>query len=363
MNSLSEICFDQAVMAPEVSAIAQSAVERQLVGRSAGIRRLRDLIQQVAAFDSTVLVLGESGTGKELVARAIHDASSRRDRPFVPVNCGAIPAELLESELFGHEKGAFTGALNRRHGRFELASGGTLFLDEIGDMPLAMQVKLLRVIQERCFERVGGSETLPCDVRIIAATHCDLEHMIEKGQFREDLFYRINVFPLHVPPLRERVEDLPLLMECFLRQARARGGAAAPFSEGALAVLARYRWPGNVRELVNLVERMGILNNGREIRVEDLPERYRQGVTVPEAPAAESSAAPPGIPFEECGAPMLPESGIDVRRYLANIEIGLIRQALEQSTGTISHAADLLGLRRTTLTEKMKKYGLEATDF
>ncbi|WP_223846079.1 sigma-54-dependent transcriptional regulator [Wenzhouxiangella sp. AB-CW3] len=335
-----------------------------LIGESEAIGEVRALIRQVAEFDSNVLVLGESGTGKELVARAIHDMSDRADRPFVPVNCGAIPSELLESELFGHEKGAFTGALARRRGRFELAEGGTLFLDEIGDMPVAMQVKLLRVLQERSFERVGGTETLRCNVRVIAATHRDIETRIERGEFREDLYYRLNVFPIQVPPLRERPEDVPPLVEHFRAALCRRGMGETRFSEGALAALSTHAWPGNVRELLNLVERMTILRAGRSVQARDLPPRYRQELPTDEdALGRRVATASPDLPFEERALPELPDEGVDLKSYLSNVETDLIRQALEETGGTVAHAAELLGLRRTTLVEKMKKHGLSATEY
>src|SRR5580658_10952365 len=256
-------------------------------GSSALIRRVNRLIGQVAAFDSNVLVLGESGTGKEVVARAIHEASPRRLRPFVPINCGAIPAELLESELFGHEKGAFTGALATRKGRFEIAEGGTIFLDEIGDMNPTMQVKLLRVLQERVFERVGSCVSQRCDVRIIAATHHNLEQSIIKGTFREDLFYRLNVVPIEMPPLRERGEDLPLLIADLVQRIGAAGRPPVQFSAAAIEALKAYRWPGNVRELGNLIERMSIQCGARAVTIADLPARYR-----PADWSAASAAAP-----------------------------------------------------------------------
>lgn len=334
-----------------------------LVGESVAMDQVRQLIRQVARFDTNVLVLGESGTGKELVARAIHDRSDRADKPFVPVNCGAIPSELLESELFGHEKGAFTGAISRRRGRFELAEGGTLFLDEIGDMPVAMQVKLLRVLQERSFERVGGTETLRSNVRVVAATHRDVEQRIAEGEFREDLFYRLNVFPIHIPPLRERVEDLPDLVEHFAALNESRGTGEVSFTDGALASLASHAWPGNVRELVNLVERMAILSSGRKVQARDLPARYRVDCDELTSAAPEADRSAPQVPFEERVLPQLPENGLDLRQYLANIESALISQALAATAGTVAHAADVLSLRRTTLVEKMKKYGLESADF
>ena len=228
---------------------------RSLVGSSRAIQNVRKLIQQVADSDANVLILGESGTGKEVVARNLHYYSSRRDKPFVPVNCGAIPGDLLESELFGHQKGAFTGAINDRQGRFEMAEGGTLFLDEIGDMSLQMQVKILRVLQERTFERVGSNQSISSDVRIIAATHRNLEAAIEKGEFREDLFYRLNVFPIEMPSLAERLEDIPLLVNELVRRIEYEKRGSVRLSPGAIYALCQYNWPGNVRELANLVER------------------------------------------------------------------------------------------------------------
>ncbi len=364
-------------------------------GRSAAVREVVHLLQQVAAHDSSVLILGESGTGKEVVARAIHDSSPRRRGPFVAVNCGAIPAELLESELFGHEKGSFTGAYAARKGRFEVAEGGTLFLDEIGDMSLPMQVKLLRVLQERVFERVGNHQPICCNVRIIAATHRDLEERIRTGQFRGDLFYRLNVFPIEMPSLRERLEDLPELIEDFVAQNVAAGRGRIEFSAAALAALRAHRWPGNVRELANLVERLSIMNGGRVVRLQDLPPRYRPvadaALAVDLGPTqacghvspgdctwqqtaltAQSSAdevlddaavlemLEPGATGSECriADAQLPSEGIDLRAHLAAIEHELIRQALERSRGTVAQAARLLGLRRTTLIEKLRKYGL-----
>ena len=248
---------------------------RSLVGTSRAIQHVRQMMQQVADTDASVLILGESGTGKEVVARNLHYHSKRRDGPFVPVNCGAIPAELLESELFGHEKGAFTGAITSRAGRFELANGGTLFLDEIGDMPLPMQVKLLRVLQERTFERVGSNKTQSVDVRIIAATHKNLESMIEVGSFREDLYYRLNVFPIEMAPLRERVEDIPLLMNELISRMEHEKRGSIRFNSAAIMSLCRHGWPGNVRELANLVERMAIMHPYGVIGVVELPKKFR----------------------------------------------------------------------------------------
>ena len=315
------------------------------VGRSSAMAAIHRLIRQVAAFDSNVLLLGESGTGKELIARHVHELSDRGTQPFVPVNCGAIPADLLESELFGHEKGAFTGALAARQGRFEYAEGGTLFLDEIGDMSLAMQVKLLRVLQERSFERVGSNRTIRCNVRIIAATHRDLESLIAEGHFREDLFYRLNVFPITLTPLRDRIEDLPLLVEHLLDR-NARMAARIQLTPRALAALARCRWPGNVRELANLLERLCILHPGAKVDLEQLPERYR----------------PAAVHEESADLEALPNDGFDLKDHLSTIEVGLIRQALAEAGGTVAEAARLLNMRRTTLVEKLKKYRLSAVD-
>ncbi|MHA7815447.1 MAG: sigma-54 interaction domain-containing protein [Pseudohaliea sp.] len=326
----------------------------RLIGDSGAMAGVRSLMDRVAASDSaSVLILGQSGSGKELVAQGIHELSARAGKPFVPVNCGAIPDELLESELFGHEKGAFTGALTRRRGRFELADGGTLFLDEIGDMPLAMQVKLLRVLQERSFERVGGSQTLTADVRVIAATHRDIEERIGEGLFREDLYYRLNVFPIHMPALRERQEDVPLLVRHF----QSLLPEPVEFTPPALAALQGYDWPGNVRELANLVERMGIMQPGRQVQLQDLPERYRAGCALGsvEAVAGSAEAAPAAAGADAA----LPAEGVDLKQYLADVEVSLIRQALERSGGVVAHSAALLGLRRTTLVEKIKKYGIE----
>ncbi|KAF1694514.1 Fis family transcriptional regulator [Pseudoxanthomonas jiangsuensis] len=342
-------------------------------GSSVAVQRLRRMIGQVAPFDTTVLVLGESGTGKEVAARAVHQQSARRDGPFVAINCGAIPPDLLESELFGHEKGAFTGALTARKGRFEMAEGGTLLLDEIGDMSMPMQVKLLRVLQERSFERVGGNQTIKCNVRVIAATHRNLEDRITDGQFREDLFYRLNVFPIEMPPLRERREDLPALVETIAGQLARTGRGEVRFADNALAALAGYAWPGNVRELTNLVERLAVLNPGGLVRLEDLPARYRAHIpagtepVLPQATARTADPAASATPAQAAAAPAeadplparLPEDGLDLREHMARIELQLIREALDRTQGVVAHAAQLLGLRRTTLVEKLRKYGID----
>lgn len=350
------------------SRIQPPAASLRMVGQSGPMQRVNALIRQVAPFDSSVLVLGESGSGKEMVARTIHECSPRRDKPFVAINCGAIPAELLESELFGHEKGAFTGAISTRKGRFELAEGGTLFLDEIGDMSLPMQVKLLRVLQERVFERVGGNRPQRCDVRIIAATHRNLEEAIERGGFREDLYYRLSVFPLDMPPLRQRLEDLPALVGEFNQRLVQRGLSSVRFSPGAMNALCRHGWPGNVRELSNLVERMAILMPHGEVRAADLPEKYRGALPMEEVSGAALIAMMEAEPevtesFTALGAhdgdpSVLPQGGLDLKDHLAGIEIGLIRQALDSANGVVAHAAKLLRVQRTTLVEKLRKYGL-----
>ena len=331
---------------------------RGLVGRSAAINQVRQLIRQVAGTDATVLVLGESGTGKEMVARNIHYLSTRRGGPFVPLNCGAIPAELLESELFGHEKGAFTGAINARQGRFEMAHGGTLFLDEIGDMPLPMQVKLLRVLQERTFERMGSNRSVDVDVRVVAATHRDLEERIRLGQFREDLYYRLHVFPIELPALRERLEDIPLLVGELIARIEREGRGSVRLAQSALAALCEHAWPGNVRELANLIERLAILFPLGVVNAADLPSKYRPaGVAAAEIQDAHGRDP---IPWEDAGAGsvQLPAEGMNLRDYLGSIETAFIRQALEEAGGVVAHAADLLGMRRTTLVEKLRKYGL-----
>lgn len=338
--------------------------DRRFVGQSEPVRLLHSLIRRVSPFDSSVLVLGESGTGKELVARFIHECSPRRDKPFIAINCGAIPPDLLESELFGHEKGAFTGAISTRKGRFEMAEGGTLLLDEIGDMSLPMQVKLLRVLQERCFERVGGSKSIQCDVRIIAATHRNLGQAILDGKFREDLFYRLNVFPVELPPLRARTEDLPVLIEEFNQRLVRRGLAPARLTAEALNALAGYAWPGNVRELGNLIERLAILYPATPVRAAELPQQYRMsrndGASAsPVQDMLAGSRDIAGVDTDD-DAEHLPENGLNLRDHLADIEVGLIRQALTASDGVVAHAAKLLGMRRTTLVEKLRKYQLQA---
>lgn len=335
---------------------------RSLVGTSRSVVKVRELMAQVADKDVNVLITGESGTGKEVVARNLHYNSHRRHQPFVPVNCGAIPQELLESELFGHEKGAFTGAITSRAGRFELAQGGSIFLDEIGDMPLHMQVKLLRVLQERTFERVGGSKTYTADVRVIAATHQNLEDLIEQGKFREDLYYRINVFPIEMPPLRERTEDIPLLLNELVARIENEKRGSIRFNSAAIMALCRHEWPGNVRELANLVERLVITHPYGVVGVSDLPKRFRhvdeadEEKEMPEE-TAETFMGVPGYVSMDTPA-LLPVNGIDLKEYLSNLECNLIKQALDDCNGIVARAAEKLKIRRTTLVEKMRKYDL-----
>ncbi|MBT8101229.1 MAG: sigma-54-dependent Fis family transcriptional regulator [Gammaproteobacteria bacterium] len=317
----------------------------RITGESKCIREVRHLIEDVADFDTNVLITGQSGTGKELVARTIHDLSDRADKPFVPINCGAIPADLLESELFGHDKGAFTGAISARTGRFELAEGGTLFLDEIGDMSLAMQVKLLRVLQERTFERVGSNRTRQCDVRIIAATHVDLPEAVRAGTFREDLFYRLNVFPIEMPPLYKRLTDLPQLMTELLLQHRGDDAGKLRVSPAALCKLAHYSWPGNIRELSNLVERLAIVKPEGMIDVDDLPAKYRQ---------AEGLSQDASNPVRDA----LQQSHANLKEHLQSLEHSLINQAMQATDGVVAKAAKLLNMQRTTLVEKIRKYQL-----
>ena len=327
---------------------------RNLVGSSAGVRKVRRLIEQVGKTDATVLLLGESGTGKEVVARNIHYHSQRRYKPFVPVNCGAIPPDLLESELFGHEKGAFTGAISARRGRFEMAAGGTLFLDEIGDMPLSMQVKLLRVLQERTFERVGSNKSIAADARIVAATHSNLEDAIVAGKFREDLYYRLNVFPMEMPTLRSRVEDLPLLVNDLVNRTEHEKRGSIRLTPAAMDCLCRYQWPGNVRELANLIERLVILYPYGTVDTAELPEKYRVRRAQADG-VGEGGATPAGASM---AMQELPSEGLDLKEHMNKLESMLIIQALDDAGGIVAHAARRLRMGRTTLVEKMRKLGI-----
>jgi DNA-binding NtrC family response regulator len=322
-----------------------------LIGSGPAMQRVFEAIQKVAETDLTVLVRGESGTGKELVAQALHQRSRRRDRPFVAVNCAAISAELVESELFGHEKGAFTGADARREGRFEVADGGTIFLDEIGDMAPATQAKVLRVIQERSFERVGGRTPIEVDVRVVAATHRHLEQEVARGAFREDLYYRLRVVELALPPLRERREDIPALALRFLAQLNERLGRSGPrLGESALAALARHPWPGNVRELRNAIEQAAVLASGPVIGEDDLRLDGEPANAVPPARAAAADAA--GLPFAEAK-----------RRAVERFERAFLLDALRASGGNVSRAAEALGMVRQSLQQKIRELGLRDEDW
>ena len=365
-------------------------LDHSFVGNSVVIRQVKKLITQVAKSNANVLILGESGTGKEVVANCLHHMSKRNGMPYVPVNCGAIPKDLLESELFGHEKGAFTGALSLRKGRFEMAHGGSLFLDEIGDMPLSMQVKILRVLQERMFERVGGNKSLQSNVRVIAATHRDLEEEVKNGHFREDLFYRLNVFPIEIPPLRDRAEDIPLLFNVLNQQMEKNSEVSVQLSQKAMASIMQHPWPGNVRELSNLVERLGIMYPEEPVKWDELPEKYQYDIShidilpqlnITHADEVDStiieqtddavykleSASPtddaidPSFKKKQTSdeyplVDQLPNEDFDLKEHLANLEYSLIQQALKESDGVVAHAAKRLHMRRTTLVEKLKKY-------
>ena len=339
-----------------------------LDGHSKAIQLVGELIERVANTQANVLILGESGTGKEVVARSIHTISNRASKYFVPVNCAAIPQELLESELFGHVKGAFTGAITDRKGRFELAEGGTLFLDEIGDMDLNMQAKLLRVLQEKVFERVGSAKPIRANVRVVAATHRNLEDMVSKGEFREDLFYRLHVFPIELPPLRRRAEDLPALVYAITDRIKNETGKDVSVTADAMAALTRYTWPGNVRELSNLLERLSILYPDTMVDSDKLPLKYGSAVSESseeiETIADENDSSTNHLDFLYSessnlgGLPPLTRDGLDLKDKITSVEQFYIQQALELADGVVAQAAKLLGLRRTTLVEKLKKYDI-----
>jgi DNA-binding NtrC family response regulator len=322
----------------------RSQREQFILGTSPEINKVREMIKKVADTDSTVLILGESGTGKELVARELHRQSSRYNKPFIPINCGAIPEDLLESELFGYEKGAFTGAIATRIGRFEAADTGTVFLDEIGDMSMGLQVKILRVLQEREFERIGGQDTIKVDIRVLAATNQDLEKAVIEKKFREDLFYRLNVIPISLPPLRGRGDDVQLLSRYFLDAlATRKNKAAISIAPDAMAALTEYAWPGNVREMVNIMERLIVLDETGTISLEDLPSSITKT----------KFAQPLGS-----SAVLMPSDGLDFNQAVDDFERRLISSALQRADGVKKKAADFLNLNRTTLIEKMKRKGL-----
>ena len=369
---------------------------KTIVGLSQEIRELRALIQLVGPSDSTVLILGDSGTGKELVAKGLHSCSERAKGPFIPVNCGAIPKDLLESELFGHRKGSFTGAISDRKGRFELANGGTLFLDEIGDMSMNLQVKLLRVLQERTIDPVGSTQATPIDVRVIAATHKNVETLIEQGEFREDLFYRLNVMPVEIKALHERREDIPILFDHFAQVYAKEGNAAISLVPASMQLFLQYGWPGNVRELSNLVNRYSALYPAQQIDLRRVPASmvpagirsitdnegadalsvlmsgFAEGAdsgpaNIGDSPAAHySQEAHDPEPVDEVqrfimlaqGGPTFPEQGLQLKQHMLEIERSLIKQALGRAEGNVSKTARLLNLQRTTLIEKINKYGL-----
>ena len=324
-----------------------------LIGESLSIQNILKTIEKIASSDGTVLIVGESGTGKELVARAIHEQSPRAQGPMVTVNCGAIPGELLEAELFGHVKGAFTGATQNRQGRFELAHGGTIFLDEIAEMPLHLQVKLLRVLQTKQFEPIGSSQTMSVDVRILAATNVNLEEAVHNRQFREDLYYRLNVIPIRVPALRERKTDIPLLVQYFIAQSNRMTGHSVLVPEGTvMEAMMAYDWPGNVRELENFIQRQVILKHTGSIELEDLPQRVfrKYAETQPLGSGAMSE-----IDFPKM---VLPSDGVDLKNIVAGFENHLIDQALSRTAGNKNRASELLKMNRTTLVEKLRKRGM-----
>ncbi|HNP63457.1 MAG TPA: sigma-54 dependent transcriptional regulator [Woeseiaceae bacterium] len=355
LDALSEVLEDIRASHRKVDHADPRPAGDCFIGRSADAVMVRKLIEQVAPSMATVLITGESGTGKEVVARQIHQ-SSGREGPFIAVNCGAIPEHLLESELFGHERGAFTGAIAARAGRFEQAKGGTFFLDEIGDMPTVMQVKLLRVLEERVVERVGGTTSIPVDVRLIAATHRDLPSRIESGAFREDLYYRLSVFPIEISPLSERPDDIPLLVEEFVQRLSAEQGVSLQLDDDALAALQEYCWTGNVRELANLIERLAVIKPGGRISRRDLPWPIVEREAATGATEILSHSLGPAT---SGGIVTLPQEGIDMKQYLANIEQDMIHQALSESGGVVQRAAEMLGVGRTTLVEKIKRYEID----
>ena len=337
-----------------------------IIGESQGIQDVFSVIEKAAISDSTVMIFGESGTGKELIARALHQNSKRVRKPFIAVNCGAIPHELLESELFGYEKGAFTGASHTRIGRLELADEGTVFLDEIGDMPAALQVKLLRVLAEQEIDRLGGNKPIKVNIRFITATHRNLEETIKEGKFREDLYYRLNIIPIAIPPLRDRKSDIPLLVQHFLKKCNATQGQEAKVISGeTMHMLTNYSWPGNIRELGNFIERMVVLSVGNNITPKDLPEKVLGEVPQENLPTIEkprSELSPTEMlqnGLRQSFFIGLPEGGINLKNAVEEFERGLITEALDRTNWVKNKAAGLLELNRTTLVEKIKKMDLK----
>ncbi len=352
-GTLSQVHATRAPVEEQPAALGATAHERYgIIGRSASIRELWEMLDRVADAPTTVLITGESGTGKELVARALFEASSRRDKPFIKVNCAAIPRDLVESELFGYERGAFTGAVASKPGRFELASGGTLFLDEIGTIPVEMQVKLLRALQEGEFERVGGVKTLQVDVRLIAATNADLKRQIADGTFRDDLFYRLNVVPMNLPPLRARRDDVLTLGEHFVAKSNLRlKKQIKGFDAAAEQHLLEYSWPGNIRELENVIERAVLFCDGERIGIGDLPVELQQAEARSESPSGYDLDSPQSDGLKE-----------QVKAATAQLERGLISKALDQTGGNVTHTARLLKISRKGLQLKMKELGLRERD-
>ncbi len=336
------------------SAAAGFGAANVLHGDSGHMRQLRALVTRVARAEIGVLITGETGTGKELVARCLHNGSARHAGPFIAINCAAIPHSLLENELFGHEKGAFTGAVSSQAGRLEAARGGTLFLDEIGDMPLEMQAKLLRVLQERSFERVGSSRSIPLECRIVAATHQNLYAAMKEGRFRQDLFYRLNVLPIKLPPLRDRRDDIAKIVHHELERHAARNDAATRLDEGAMSRLMAHAWPGNVRELINLVERLVVLHNGQTVTGADIDE-HLQAPSAAVTPVVETAAVAPAQVSPLSPPVAFTEDGIDLRQAVNDFEAALIRRAIEQCGGVMRRAARLLNIPRSTLAEKLSR--------
>ncbi len=383
-DSLTLISLNQAgpLSLPSPDAIPSAAAPipvpfPMMIGQNFGLRSVFEAIQKVAQTDATILITGESGTGKELVSQAVHQLSQRKNAPLVVVNCGAIPGELLESELFGHVRGSFTGALQNKPGRIEMAEGGTLFLDEVGELPLALQVKLLRFLQEKSFEAVGSLRPQKCDVRIIAATNRVLEEAIKDKSFREDLYYRLNVIPIHMPPLRERRCDIPLLVEHFLQKFNSQEKRCVRINHSnVMDLLTRYDWPGNVRELENLMERLVVLTSTDEVQLSDLPSKIFEHLELMDsepgtqgqfsfATHAHEVAKHPFLDLEkgiQCPRFILPESGINLKALLEEFETDILMQALSRTHGNKNRASELLQLNRTTLVEKLKKRSAKADE-